>query len=101
MARTTVDDCIKHCPNHFELAFGTMKRARALRAGKPSDLKEEKDTYIVHALREIAQGLYSVNMDETIESELVTDDDLNINTDQEASDAEDESEQSESSEPSS
>lgn len=56
MARTTVEDCLRHCPNHFQLAMLATTRARELMTGgdhrrvvDPGD-----DKPIVIALREIA-----------------------------------------------
>ena len=56
MARTTVEDCIRHCPNHFDLAYGSAQRARLLRRGEEPRVPGERDKPIVVALREIARG---------------------------------------------
>lgn len=76
MARTTVDDCIAHCPNHFELVVGAVDRAAALRRGEPSDLAHENDREIVHALREIASGKHRVDLEEKIRQSLADDESL-------------------------
>lgn len=70
MARSTVDDCIKHCPNHFELVAGVVSRAKALRRGLPSEIPEEEDRPIVHALREIAQQVHTVDLEQEIRDEI-------------------------------
>lgn len=59
MARVTVEDCLEHVDNKFELASIASKRARQLARGAHSDLPWEDDKPSVMALREIAQGLIS------------------------------------------
>ena len=56
MARITVDDCMKHIPNRFELALAATARARQIANGATPlvDLNRDKPTVI--ALREIALG---------------------------------------------
>lgn len=56
MARTTVEDCLLNCPNHFELAIRASRRARELMAGgdRGGLVDVDDDKPIVHALREIA-----------------------------------------------
>ena len=56
MARITVDDCMQHIPNRFELALTATTRARQIANGATPlvDLNRDKPTVI--ALREIAQG---------------------------------------------
>ena len=56
MARTTVDDCIQRCENHFELAFGAAGRAREILSGMESKVPVDGDKPVVVALREIAKG---------------------------------------------
>jgi DNA-directed RNA polymerase subunit omega len=53
MARITVEDCLKHIPNRFELALAATYRARMLAQGH-SPKVESKDKPTVTALREIA-----------------------------------------------
>lgn len=70
MARTTVDDCLAHYPNHFELVTGVSERARRLKGGEQSVLSEHSlDHPIVHALREVASGKLSINLAHDSEGE--------------------------------
>ena len=58
MARITVEDCLKHVDNRFELVMVSSKRARQLATGgKEPMVKPEGDKPTVIALREIAAGL--------------------------------------------
>lgn len=59
MARVTVEDCLEHVDNKFELATIASKRARQLARGAHSELPWEDDKPTVMALREIAAGLVS------------------------------------------
>jgi DNA-directed RNA polymerase subunit omega len=58
MARVTVEDCLEHVDNRFQLVLLATKRARQL-SRHPDDAKVpwENDKSTVVALREIAQGL--------------------------------------------
>lgn len=57
MARVTVEDCVKHIPNRFELVLEATKRARKLTTGAVQPcLDWENDKATVLALREIAAG---------------------------------------------
>jgi DNA-directed RNA polymerase subunit omega len=58
MARVTVEDCLKHVKNRFELVMVASKRAReiAVRGAQPM-VEWENDKPTVVALREIAEGL--------------------------------------------
>lgn len=60
MSRTTTDDCIEHCPNHFNLAYHTGLRAQQIIRRGDSRVPEGEDKSVVIALREIARGLYKV-----------------------------------------
>ena len=63
MARITVEDCLEHVDNRFELVMLATRRARGLRAyGNDPLLPEENDKPTVIALREIAEGLISHEM---------------------------------------
>ena len=58
MARVTVEDCLEHVANRFELVMVATKRAReiAVRGEQPLvDWENDKPTVV--ALREIAAGL--------------------------------------------
>ncbi|MCY4144246.1 MAG: DNA-directed RNA polymerase subunit omega [Gammaproteobacteria bacterium] len=58
MARVTVEDCLEHVENRFELVRLASERARQLQLfdGEPL-VPEENDKHTVIALREIAEGL--------------------------------------------
>ena len=56
MARITVDDCIKHFPNRFELTLAATHRARQIALGATPLVDANKDKPTVIALREIASG---------------------------------------------
>jgi DNA-directed RNA polymerase subunit omega len=58
MARVTVEDCLAHVENRFELVMVASKRARqiAIRGEQPL-VEWENDKPTVVALREIAEGL--------------------------------------------
>lgn len=53
MARVTIEDCLKHVKNMYELVHVATKRARMLYKGD-SPLVKSKNRVIVTALREIA-----------------------------------------------
>ena len=56
MARVTVEDCLKHVKNRFELVLLSAKRARQLMRGKDPKVEWDGDKPTVVALREIAEG---------------------------------------------
>ena len=63
MARVTVEDCLDHVDNRFELVMLATRRARGLRSyGNDPLIPEENDKATVIALREIAEGLISHEM---------------------------------------
>lgn len=57
MARITVQDCLEHVDNRFELVLIATRRARQLSNGVEPMLPWAKDKATVLALREIAGGL--------------------------------------------
>jgi len=58
MARITVEDCLVHVDNRFDLVMLASRRARALRNYNTQALvDEENDKPTVLALREVADGL--------------------------------------------
>ena len=57
MARITVEDCLEHVDNRFQLVLVATKRARQIEQGKQPLLDLENDKPTVIALREIAAGL--------------------------------------------
>lgn len=61
MARITVEDCLKHIPNRFELALAATYRARMLAQGHAAKI-DSKDKPTVVALREIAAGKTGAEM---------------------------------------
>jgi DNA-directed RNA polymerase subunit omega len=63
MARVTVEDCLGSVDNRFELVMLASKRARQIATGGKDPLvQEESDKPTVIALREIAEGLVTVDM---------------------------------------
>ena len=65
MARLTVEDCLEHVDNRYDLVILAAKRARQIALGADILVKENKDKPTVLALREIADGLITTgNIDE-------------------------------------
>lgn len=63
MARITVEDCLDHVENRFELVMLATRRARQMRRyGFEPLVPEENDKHTVIALREIAEGHISHEM---------------------------------------
>lgn len=56
MARITVDDCMKHISNRFELALAATARARQIANGATPLVDPGRHKPTVIALREIAHG---------------------------------------------
>ena len=74
MARVTVEDCLDHVENRFDLVLKATKRARQLSNGKEPFLDWDNDKPAVMALREIAAGLITddvLNAREVVEEEFV------------------------------
>jgi DNA-directed RNA polymerase subunit omega len=63
MARVTVEDCLEHVANRFELVMVASKRARdiAVKGAEPL-VERENDKPTVIALREIAEGLITAEI---------------------------------------
>lgn len=79
MARITVEDCLDHVDNRFDLVMLASRRARALRNYNTEALvAEENDKPTVIALREIAKGVMS---HELLDSQEVSADDEEVPTD--------------------
>ena len=77
MARITVEDCLDHVDNRFELVIVGSKRARQIAVqGKEPLVPEENDKPTVLALREIEEGLIDASIldepDEEIVEEVVS-----------------------------
>jgi DNA-directed RNA polymerase subunit omega len=68
MARVTVEDCLEHVENRYELVHLTAKRVKQLREGDDSQVKS-KNKEVVTALREIAAG----KVKHTVKSEYDSD----------------------------
>ncbi|MCZ6486788.1 MAG: DNA-directed RNA polymerase subunit omega [Gammaproteobacteria bacterium] len=65
MARITVEDCLEHVDNRFDLVLLAARRARQIAQGADPLVPAENDKPTVIALREIAENLISVkSMDE-------------------------------------
>jgi DNA-directed RNA polymerase subunit omega len=65
MARITVEDCLEHVDNRFDLVLLAARRARQISQGADPLVPAENDKPTVIALREIAQNLISIaGMDE-------------------------------------
>lgn len=63
MARITVEDCLEHVDNRFELVVVGSKRARQLAVGgKEALVPEENDKPTVIALREIEEGFINAGI---------------------------------------
>lgn len=78
MARITVEDCLNHVDNRFELVLVGSKRARQLAVGgKEPMVPAENDKPTVIALREIEEGLIDASIltqkDDEEEMEFVLD----------------------------
>ncbi len=59
MARITVEDCLEHVDNRFQLVLVAARRARQIALGQEPKVPWENDKPTVVALREIAAGLTS------------------------------------------
>lgn len=71
MARITVEDCLDHVENRFELVLVSARRARQLALGvKEPKLAWENDKPTVVALREIEEGFVDASiLEEKVESD--------------------------------
>jgi DNA-directed RNA polymerase subunit omega len=57
MARLTVEDCLDHIDNRYDLVILAAKRTRQIIFGSDPLVKENNDKPTVLALREIAEGI--------------------------------------------
>ncbi len=71
MARITVEDCLEHVDNRFDLVLLATKRARQLANGVEPLVAWENDKPTVVALREIAEGLITAD---TVDEQLYQED---------------------------
>ena len=79
MARITVEDCLEHVDNRFDLVLLATKRARQLANGVEPLVPWENDKPTVVALREIAKGLItSESIEEQAQQEEHGEDELLI-----------------------
>lgn len=62
MARITVEDCLEHVDNRFDLVLLATKRARQVANGIEPTLPWQNDKPTVMALREIAAGNITSNV---------------------------------------
>ena len=71
MARVTVEDCLDHVDNRFQLVLVASKRARQLSKGAEPFVEWENDKPTVVALREIEEDYVTASiLDERPEEEL-------------------------------
>ncbi len=76
MARITVEDCLHHVENRFQLVLVAARRARQLAAGAEPCVPRENDKPTVLALREIDEGFVTnAILDDNPEAGLEADDD--------------------------
>lgn len=66
MARLTIEDCLTQVGNRYVLVALASKRARQLTLGKDALVDEDNDKPTVIALREIAEGLITMENIDTI-----------------------------------
>lgn len=62
MARVTVEDCMKHIPNRFQMTLAATYRARQIAMGSAPQVEAERDKPTVLALRELAEGKYGLDI---------------------------------------
>ena len=73
MARITVEDCLAHVDNRFDLVLLATRRARQLAGGVEPLIPRQNDKPTVVALREIADGLLDPEVLEAAEQQEVED----------------------------
>jgi len=81
MARITVEDCLEHVENRFDLVLLAARRARQISQGADPLVPAENDKPTVIALREIAENLINESSMDEMEAQaeiekIATDDDL-------------------------
>jgi DNA-directed RNA polymerase subunit omega len=81
MARITVEDCLEHVENRFDLVLLAARRARQIARGADPLVPPENDKPTVIALREIAENLISSETMDEMETQaeiekIQADDDL-------------------------
>ena len=68
MARITVEDCLEHIPNRFELIHIAAKRVKQMAKGSKPLVQHPHNKLAVLALREIAAGVVGIDRTEEEES---------------------------------
>ena len=68
MARVTVEDCVVHIPNRFDLVLEAAYRAKQIASGAPLTVDRDNDKNAVVSLREIADQ--TISLDELKESTI-------------------------------
>jgi len=81
MARITVENCLEHVENRFDLVLLAARRARQIAQGADPLIPAENDKPTVLALREIAENLITASSMDEMEAQaeidkIATDDDL-------------------------
>ncbi len=81
MARITVEDCLEHVENRFDLVLLAARRARQIAQGADPLVPPENDKPTVLALREIAENLITSSGMDEMEAQaeidkIASDDDL-------------------------
>ncbi len=81
MARITVEDCLEHVENRFDLVLLAARRARQIAQGADPLVPPENDKPTVIALREIAENLVTASGMDEMEAQaeidkIAADDDL-------------------------
>ena len=61
MARITVEDCLKHVDNQYDLVLLAKERTSQLNAGSPMLVEEDNDKRTIISLREIGDSKVSVD----------------------------------------
>ena len=69
MARITVEDCLDHVDNRFDLVLFATRRARQLASGVEPLIPRANDKPTVVALREIAAGVLNQETVAAVEQE--------------------------------
>ena len=69
MARITVEDCLEHVDNRFDLVLLAARRARQIAQGADPLVAPENDKPTVLALREIAENLISKSSMDDMEAQ--------------------------------
>ena len=78
MARVTVEDCLEHVDNRFDLVMRATRRARQMHQGVEPLVDNENDKDTVIALREIAEGLITDEVLDAAEIPIEDEEELQI-----------------------